>query len=76
MNAKQHQINLAYDSWQHLLYKKVDDFEYFLDAVKADLSAVGMSKKDSTLFMDEKIAEMRVEIAARKEDIRAKRRAM
>jgi len=76
MNAKQHQINLAYDSWQHLLYEKVNNFEYFLEAVKADLSAVGMSRKESTVYLDQKIAEMRAEIALRKENSRSKRKVM
>lgn len=61
-NPKHHQIKLSYETWEPLLKDKLNQLELFLEAVKYDLSCAGLSRKDATEFLNERIAEIRQEI--------------
>lgn len=58
MKAKQRLIDEAYQSWEPLLYEKLVQYDYFLQSIQNDLSAAGLSYKDSEQFLNIKASEI------------------
>lgn len=62
---KEREQQQAWESWEPLLRTRLDQWIHFLEAIKSDLSAAGMSKKKSDEFLHGKISEMIAEMDAK-----------
>lgn len=56
----------AYWAWDHLLKEKVEEFEYFLESIKIDLSTAGLNQRDGDKFLRYRIEEIRTELQQQK----------
>ena len=63
---KLHEQEMAWQSWEPLLRTKLENWVHFLESVKSDLSAAGMSKAKGEEFLHMKINEMLEQMDAKK----------
>lgn len=60
------EVNKAWQSWDHLLYSKLVQFDHFLEAIQSDLASAGMPYHKSGEFLVGKIVEINERIQQEK----------
>lgn len=56
--ARESEIRIAWESWELILYNKLETYVHLLDKIKADLSAAGLSKVKGDEFLHHQVTDM------------------
>lgn len=64
--AKEREVEKAWESWELLLYRRLVDFDHFLESIQSDLASAGMPHSKSGQFLVEKIVDMNEQIQEQK----------
>lgn len=60
------EVDKAWESWSHLLYSRLVQFDHFLEAIQSDLSAAGLPLHKSGQFLTDRIIEINEQIQKNK----------
>ncbi|HIW33488.1 MAG TPA: hypothetical protein IAA29_11955 [Candidatus Paenibacillus intestinavium] len=63
-------IKDAWESWEHLLFSRLENLDHFIETVQNDLSAAGMGFEDSAKLIRAKVLEMNHQIQSIKTGVR------
>lgn len=60
--SKELRAEEALNCWNDLLYSKLEDFEYFVAAIKSDMKNEGISGIQAERVIEERISKIRTEL--------------